>query len=127
MSEVVLDASAVLAVALAEPGAEVVAESSRGGLISAVNVSEAAAVLIGAGVSPATARAKLSGLELVTLAFDEEDALLAAALRALTRAAGLWRWRSAAICRRSPRTGRGPGSTSGSRCGLSVDIAGRRS
>ena len=89
MSEVVLDASAVLAVALAEPGAEVVAESSRGGLISAVNVSEAAAVLIGAGVSPATARAKLSGLELVTLAFDEEDALLAAELRALTRAAGL--------------------------------------
>ena len=89
MSEVVLDASAVLAVALGEPGSEIVAGSSRGGLISAVNVSEAAAVLMGAGVSPATARTKLSGVQLITVAFDEEDALLAAELRPLTRAAGL--------------------------------------
>ena len=89
MSEVVLDASAVLAVAFGEPGSEIVAGSSRGGLISAVNVSEAAAVLMGAGVSPATARTKLSGVQLITVAFDEEDALLAAELRPLTRAAGL--------------------------------------
>ena len=89
MSEVVLDASAVLAVALGEPGSEIVAGSSRGGLISAVNVSEAVAVLMGAGVSPATARTKLSGVQLITVAFDEEDALLAAELRPLTRAAGL--------------------------------------
>ncbi len=50
---------------------------------------KAAAVLMGAGVSPAMARAKLSGLELVTVTFDEEDALLAAGLRRLTSAAGL--------------------------------------
>jgi PIN domain nuclease of toxin-antitoxin system len=45
MSEVVLDASAILALLNAEPGAAVVEEAVPGAVMSAVNLSEAVAKL----------------------------------------------------------------------------------
>lgn len=89
MSEVVLDASALLALVLAERGAERVAETLEKALISSVNLSETAAVLMDSGIPSARVRARLSRHGLTTVPFDEEDALLAAELRALTRGAGL--------------------------------------
>jgi len=89
VSEVVLDASALLAVVLAERGAESVAETLDEALISSVNLSETAAVLVDAGIPSARVRARLSRHALTTVPFDEEDALVAAELRTLTRAAGL--------------------------------------
>jgi ribonuclease VapC len=89
VSEVVLDASALLAVVLAERGAESVAETLDEALISSVNLSETAAVLVDAGIPLARVRARLSRHALTTVPFDEEDALVAAELRTLTCAAGL--------------------------------------
>lgn len=89
MSEVVLDASALLAVVLSEPGAERVADSLDDALISSVNLAETAAVLMDAGIPSARVRGRLSQLAFTTVPFEEEDAFLAAELRPLTRTLGL--------------------------------------
>ena len=89
MSEVVLDASALLAVVLAEPGGERVADTLDDALISSVNFAETAGVLMGAGIPASSVRARLSQHVRTTVPFDEQDALLTAELRPLTRAAGL--------------------------------------
>jgi PIN domain nuclease of toxin-antitoxin system len=86
---VVLDASAVLAVAHGEPGAEVVEPLVDGSSLSAVNWSEVARVCLSTGRKPAALRSLLvdAGCEIVP--FTTEDADLAAALWPATRAAGL--------------------------------------
>lgn len=89
MSEVVLDASALLAMLQGEAGAARVIESLPGARISAVNLAEVAGKLMGAGVPEATARAALQGLGLVVDVFDADQAWWAGAALHATRAAGL--------------------------------------
>ena len=89
MSDVVLDASALLAVLRAEPGAERVEEHLGGAAIGAVNLSEVVAKLIEDGVPEAQIRLAIERLELDVHAFDAEHACTAGLLRKMTRALGL--------------------------------------
>ena len=89
MSDVVLDASALLAVLQRERGAEAVAGRLTGAAISAVNLSEVAGRLVEAGVPDDACREALAGLALDVVPFDEEQAFEAARLRRETRRAGL--------------------------------------
>ena len=93
---VVLDASALLALMREEPGAERVDEAiERGAAISAVNWAEVLSKLSETGRDPETAAARAlpasnsgaGGLTLV--AFDDEQARAAARLRNRTRSLGL--------------------------------------
>ncbi len=86
---VVLDASAVLALLGAEPGAEAVLAALPRATISAVNLCEVVAKLTERGVPASAIRAALEGLDLAPRPFDTEDAYAAGALRAETRALGL--------------------------------------
>ena len=86
---VVLDSSAVLALAFDEPGAEQVAALLDGAAISAVNESEVLAALIRGGATIAQAREALATLALASIPFDSVLATAAAGLFPLTRNAGL--------------------------------------
>lgn len=75
MTGVVLDASAVLAVINAEPGAERVIEVLDGALLSAVNHAEVVTKLIERGVNRETARAAVLkiGVEVADYGIDQAD------------------------------------------------------
>lgn len=88
-AEVVLDASALLALLNAEPGAEVVDEHMDGAAISAVNLSEVVAKLAEGGVPAEAARSALTELKLRVHAFDSAQAFAAGELRIETRHLGL--------------------------------------
>ena len=90
MPRAVLDASAVLAVVLEEPGADLVADALRSGAaMSTVNVAEVAARLHqdGWSVSEVALVAETLGIEV--LLFGPEAALLSGRLRPATRGLGL--------------------------------------
>jgi ribonuclease VapC len=89
VTEVVLDASAAIALTDEEPGADVVDAVLDDAVISAVNLSEVIAVLIDAGFEFDRARAMVGRIGLPVIAFDEPQGLHAGRLRATTRAAGL--------------------------------------
>jgi ribonuclease VapC len=91
MSELVLDASAVLALLNQEPGAGAVAEALERDacLMSTVNVAETVARLVERGVPEAAAVTILLGLKLSTVNFDFATACRSGALRPATRAFGL--------------------------------------
>ncbi len=89
MNDVVLDASALLAVLRAEPGAERVELRLDGARIGAVNLSEVVAKLIEDDVPEAAIRRAIGRLELGVHGFDAEHAYLAGLLRGSTRAFGL--------------------------------------
>jgi ribonuclease VapC len=89
VSEVVLDASAVLALINEEPGGETVEALLDDAIISAVNWSEVIAVLTDAGFAIERAGARIAALDLEVVAFDQAQALAAGALRSATRSAGL--------------------------------------
>ena len=89
MNNVVLDASALLAVLRAEPGAERVEPRLEGAGIGAVNLSEVVAKLIEDDVPEAETRRAIGRLELDVHAFDEQHAFIAGVLRRSTRALGL--------------------------------------
>lgn len=82
MSEVVLDASAILALAFSEPGAERVVASLARAAVSTVNLSEACAKLIDKGFPPSEAEAWLTALGLRIVPFAVDHAHAAAGLRA---------------------------------------------
>jgi ribonuclease VapC len=91
VSDLVLDAAAVLAVILEERGADAIRAAvveADIAAISAVNVSEIAAKLHDAGASHLIS-AGLAALDSTIIAFDGSLALDAGALRPGTRAAGL--------------------------------------
>jgi PIN domain nuclease of toxin-antitoxin system len=98
MSEVVLDASAVLALINEEPGGEMVDALLDDAIISAVNWSEVIAVLVDAGFAVERASARIAALGLAVIAFDLPQALSAGALRAATRSAGLSFGDRACLC-----------------------------
>lgn len=85
----VLDASALLALLFAEPGAERAADViAQGAVISTVNLSEVAALLVRHGQEPETTLAAVRDQVLVE-PFTAEDALTAAKLSPLTAPKGL--------------------------------------
>ena len=89
MADVVLDASALLALLNAETGAESVAAALPDAAVSAVNLSEVAAKLAEAGMPEKAIRDALHTLPLVITPFDREQAYEAGLLRPSTRGMGL--------------------------------------
>ncbi len=89
MSSVVLDASALLALLNAEPGADTVAAALPEAVIGAVNYAEVVSKLAEAGLSEAELRETLDGLALDVRPFDRAQAHAAGLLRPATRARGL--------------------------------------
>ena len=90
MPRTVLDASAVLAVVLEEPGADVVVEALRSGAaISTVNVAEVAARLHQDGWSESEVALVFGTLGIEILPFGPEAALSSGRLRTVTRHLGL--------------------------------------
>jgi len=89
LNDVVLDASALLALLNDEPGRAVVEAALDGAFISAVNLSEVMAKLADRGMAESHARAALNALDLEVVPFDAELAFRAGALRPITRPLGL--------------------------------------
>ena len=88
MSDIVLDASALLAVLRSERGAEEVERRLEGASIGAVNLSEVVAKLSGDGAPEAEIRLAIAKLQLDVRAFDEEQAYAAGLLRGSARKLG---------------------------------------
>jgi len=89
VSEVVLDASALLALLNREPGHEEIAVVIQDAAISAVNLSEVAGKLADRGMPGEAIREALEGLALEIHDFDHELAFQAGVLHPLTRSKGL--------------------------------------
>jgi ribonuclease VapC len=89
MTEAVLDASALLALLLAEPGAERVRAVLADAAISAVNFSEVVGHYARNGVGEAQVRQVLDPLPLERVPFDADLAYAAGLLLPATRPAGL--------------------------------------
>jgi ribonuclease VapC len=89
VNEVILDASALLVLLRAEPGAERVEPRLEGAGIGAVNLSEVVAKLDEDGVPEAEIRRAVGRLELDVHTFDAAQAFAAGVLRRTTRALGL--------------------------------------
>jgi PIN domain nuclease of toxin-antitoxin system len=85
----VIDASALLALLNAEPGADIVTEALPGGVISAVNLSEVIAKLCDAGMPEKAIRQALQPLGLEIVHFDEEQSYQAGLLRTSTQDMGI--------------------------------------
>lgn len=89
MSDVVLDASALLALLLDEPGAAKVVEVLGSARMSSVSFSEVVSHVIQLGMPPAEVDAMLRPLPVDIVETDEGLARIAGRLRAVTAAAGL--------------------------------------
>jgi PIN domain nuclease of toxin-antitoxin system len=89
MSEVVLDASALLALLNNEPGAAKVAEVLGESRMSSVNLAEVVSHFIHAGMPAAEVDAMLHPLPVEIVAADQGLAHIAGRLRAVTASAGL--------------------------------------
>jgi ribonuclease VapC len=85
----VLDASALLCLLQAEPGADRVAEALPDAQIGAVNFSEVVAKLAEAGIEEKEIDSFVDTLQLKVVPFDQEQARLAGLLRVATRRFGL--------------------------------------
>ena len=89
MSEVVVDASAILALLNQETGSEEVSRFIGKAAISTVNLSEVIAKLADAGIPQEDIRQIISNLNLEVIDFNEEQALKAGMLRPITKSIGL--------------------------------------
>lgn len=89
VSDVVLDASALLAVLRKEPGGEIVEPLLNGAAVSAVNYSEVIKKSVEAGGRAAETHALLRLMDMVVVAFDEPQAVAAGELYIQTRVKGL--------------------------------------
>ncbi|BAZ82994.1 type II toxin-antitoxin system VapC family toxin [Sphaerospermopsis kisseleviana CS-549] len=89
MSEVVLDASAILALLNEEPGSEEVLKFIDKAAISTVNLSEVIAKLADAGIPENDITLIINNLNLEVIDFNEEQALKAGILRPITKSIGL--------------------------------------
>ena len=85
----VLDASALLAALQNEPGAERVGATLDAAVISTVNLAEVVAGLARNGATEKEVRAAISMASVTAIAPDEEMAIDAGLLRAITDKAGL--------------------------------------
>ena len=89
MADVVLDASAVLAVIFNEPGGSHVETHLPGALISTVNIAEVATRLLAVDMPADTVETVIDTLQLSIEPFDYDQALSTAQLRSVTKSAGL--------------------------------------
>lgn len=89
MSEIVLDASALLAFIFNERGADVVAEVVLQAAISAVNLSEVITKLLDNNMPIDEIVERISSLGLTVVPFDSDQAFQAALLRSSTKHLGL--------------------------------------
>jgi PIN domain nuclease of toxin-antitoxin system len=89
MTEVVLDASALLALLKDEPGGPKVAEVVAASRMTTVNYAEVVSHFIHAGMPPLEVDAMLRPLPVRLIATDIEMARMAGRLRAVTAEAGL--------------------------------------
>ncbi|MGQ0569088.1 MAG: type II toxin-antitoxin system VapC family toxin, partial [Armatimonadota bacterium] len=89
VSEIVLDASALLAILSREPGSERWTEAVAGAKISAVNLSEVIVKLTDLGMAEDDIRRVIEPIDLDVIPFDDAGAWDAGLLRPSTRAAGL--------------------------------------
>lgn len=90
MSDVVLDASSILAVLNEESGAERVEAAIRAGAaVSTVNLSEVIAKLADSGLDEEAVREALGNVQMAVVSFDDDLAYRAGLLRPLTRGVGL--------------------------------------
>ena len=89
MAEVVLDASAVLALLNQEPGGDRVEPYLGKGVMSAVNAAEVLSKLVDGGLTTAEAKESLFLLGLRIVNFDSHDAEVVASLRTRTKPKGL--------------------------------------
>lgn len=89
MPRAVLDASALLGLLYREPGSVIVEPYFAQAIVSSVNFSEVAAKLSDRGIDSQEVLEILSGLGLEVREFDTELALMAGALREVTRPLGL--------------------------------------
>lgn len=87
--EVVADASAILAALKNEPFARIAPQRMIRASISAVNLSEVLTKLAADGLNEAQADAAVAAMDLRVLAFDRQQAGVAAQLWLATRRAGL--------------------------------------
>jgi PIN domain nuclease of toxin-antitoxin system len=88
-NEVVLDASALLALLKSEPGSERVAAIMERAVIGAVNLAEVTSKLVRDGVPVDVIREWIEALEVQTRPFDQELAYATGALLPATRSRGL--------------------------------------
>ncbi len=86
---IVLDASAVLAAMLAEPGADRVYAVIDESVICSVNAAEVITRLVEKGYGETAVRGYYEGLDLAVFDFDEHLAVIAGLLRGPTRERGL--------------------------------------
>lgn len=89
MGEVVLDASAVLALLNQEPGGDRVETYLGEGVLSAVNAAEVLSKLVDGGLTTPEAKESLLLLGLRIVDFDSYDAEIVASLRTQTKPKGL--------------------------------------
>jgi len=89
VADVVLDASALLCLLGAEPGADEVAQALPGAAISTVNLAEVVAKLADASMPEADIHAALESLGLEVVPFDASLAYRSGLLRRSTKSAGL--------------------------------------
>lgn len=89
MNDAVLDASAVLAFLNLEAGCDKVALVKGKRIISSVNLSEVLGKLIDLGMPNKGIMEVVNYLNITVVPFDNEDAMLAAKLRPITRSLGL--------------------------------------
>ena len=89
MNSVVLDASAIIAFLLQEPGAAIVGEYLTDGIASAVNIAEVGTRLSDLDMGDVQIRRSMSVLGLEIRPFDLEAAYAVAVMRAKTRNKGL--------------------------------------
>lgn len=89
LPQVVLDASAILAVVQKEPGAAVVARALPHASMSAVNIAEVTSWLYENQWSTPEIEVFLDGLSIRELPFDSRAALLTGKFRTMTKSIGL--------------------------------------
>ncbi len=89
MSEIVVDASAILALLNQETGSEEVLQFIGKAAISTVNLSEIIAKLAEGGIPEEDIQQILSYFHLEVIQFDEEQALIAGMLRPASKPIGL--------------------------------------
>ena len=89
MIQVVLDASAILALLRNERGAEAVSDKLAGSLMTTVTLSEVVSYYARTGASEGQIRPLLDNLQTECVPFDEDLAYLAGLLLPKTRPAGL--------------------------------------
>ena len=86
---IVLDASALMALLLSEPGQKVVAEHVAGAAISAVNLAEVLARMARERISSRILLPKLEALGLTIVDFDQPQAVIVSDIREHARGYGV--------------------------------------